>query len=153
MMLVELYREGYQNLTGIDYSANAIALAKQIAADQDMEITYEELDLLNSNEITQKLGTKTFDIVHDKGTYDAISLHPEDPAAKRAQYIDNLFKLTSNDGLLILSSCNWTEAELCSSLKGKFQLYKTIPTPTFRFGGSIGSVVTQSVFKKLTTSD
>lgn len=148
MMLVELYREGYRNLTGIDYSANAITLAKQIAADQNMDIAYEMLDLLNSNEIVQKFETKTFDVVHDKGTYDAISLHPEHPAEKRAQYIENLFQLTSNNGLLILSSCNWTEAELCSSLKGKFQMYKTIPTPTFKFGGSVGSVVTQIVFKK-----
>lgn len=153
MMLVELHREGYRNLTGIDYSANAITLAKQIAADQNMNIAYEVLDLLDSNEIVQKFGTKTFDIVHDKGTYDAISLHPDNPAEKRAQYIANLFKLTSNNGLLILSSCNWTEAELCASLTGKFQLYKTIPTPTFKFGGSVGSVVTQIVFKKCTPSE
>lgn len=152
MMLVELYREGYRNLTGTDYSANAIALAKQIAADQNMDITYEELDLLNGSAIEQKFGSKTFDVVHDKGTYDAISLHPDNPAEKRALYIDNLVKLTSNDGLLILSSCNWTEAELCSSLNGKFQLYKRIPTPTFKFGGSVGSVVTQIVFKKSTTN-
>lgn len=152
MMLVELYREGYRNLTGIDYSANAIALAKQIATDQNMNITYEMLDLLQNNEITHKFGANTFDVVHDKGTYDAISLHPDNPAAKRAQYIENLFKLTTNNGLLILSSCNWTEAELCSSLHGKFQLYKTIPTPTFKFGGSVGSVVTQIVFKKSTTT-
>lgn len=148
MMLVELYREGYKNLTGIDYSANAVTLAKQIASDQNMNIAYEMLDLLDSNDILRKFGTKTFDVVHDKGTYDAISLHPDNPAEKRAQYIENLFKLTSSDGLLILSSCNWTDAELCASLNGKFQLYKGIPTPTFKFGGSVGSVVTQIVFKK-----
>lgn len=153
MMLVELYREGYQHLTGIDYSANAITLAKQIAADQNMNITYEQLDLLKPNEITHKFGAKTFNVVHDKGTYDAISLHPDSPAEKRAQYIENVFKLTSNNGLLILSSCNWTEAELCSSFNEKFQLYKIIPTPTFKFGGSVGSVVTQIVFKKFTTSN
>lgn len=153
MMLVELYREGFKNLTGTDYSANAITLAKQIAAHQNMDITYEMLDLLNSDEIVQKFGAKTFDIVHDKGTYDAISLHPERPAEKRAQYVENLFKLTSNNGLLILSSCNWTEAELGTSLSGKFQLHKRIPTPTFRFGGSVGSVVTQIVCKKITPTN
>ncbi|XP_031617904.1 EEF1A lysine methyltransferase 2 [Contarinia nasturtii] len=148
MMLVELYREGYKNLSGVDYSENAIELAKQIAADQDMQITYEVLDLLNATQITEKFGNKQFDIVHDKGTYDAISIHPENPAEKRAAYIQNLHNLTSNNGLLILSSCNWTESELCTSLNGKFELYKTIPTPTFKFGGSVGSVVTQIVFKK-----
>lgn len=148
MMLVELYREGYKHLTGVDYSASAVELAKQIAADQDMSIAYEVLDLLQRDEIVQTFGDKQFDIVHDKGTYDAISLHPENPAEKRAQYIDNLYNLTSKQGLLILSSCNWTENELCVSLSGKFELYKTIPTPTFKFGGSVGSVVTQVVFKK-----
>lgn len=149
MMLVELYREGYKNLTGVDYSENAIELAKQIAADQNMEITYNVVDLLNADEIAQKFDGKKFDIVHDKGTYDAISIHPENPAEKRQKYIQSLYNLTSDNGLLILTSCNWTEAELCTSLSGKFALYKTIPTPTFKFGGSVGSVVTQIVFKKV----
>lgn len=149
MMLVELYREGYKNLTGVDYSENAIELAKQIAADQDMQITYKVLDLLDDTDITEKFGNKQFDIVHDKGTYDAISIHPENPAEKRAAYIQNIHNLTSDNGLLILTSCNWTETELCTSLKGKFELYKIIPTPTFKFGGSTGSVVTQIVFKKI----
>lgn len=148
MILVELYREGYKHLTGADYSANAIDLAKQIAADQNMNITYTVLDLLNADEIKQKCNDKQFDVVHDKGTYDAISLHPENPSEKRAIYIQNLFNLTSDDGLLILSSCNWTESELRTSLNGKFEFYKIIPTPTFKFGGSVGSVVTQIVFKK-----
>lgn len=153
MMLVELYREGYTNLTGVDYSANAIELAAQIAADQNMNITYTVLDLLSADEIKQKFGDKQFDVVHDKGTYDAISLHPENPAEKRVMYIENLYNLASSSGLLILSSCNWTEAELCTSLSGKFEPYKKIPTPTFKFGGSVGSVVTQIVFKKCTATD
>lgn len=148
MMLVELYREGYKHLTGVDYSANAIELAKQIAGDQDMDINYKVIDLLNAQDINDKFGDKKFDIVHDKGTYDAISLHPENPAEKRSIYIQSLYDLTSDGGLLILSSCNWTESELCTSLSGKFELYKRIPTPTFKFGGSVGSVVTQIVLKK-----
>lgn len=153
MMLVELYREGYENLTGTDYSENAIELSKRIATDQNMDITYEILNLLNMNEITQKFGDKQFDIVHDKGTYDAISLHPDNSKEKRSTYIQNLYNLTSDSGLLILSSCNWTESELCTSLSEKFQLHKMIPTPSFKFGGSVGNVVTQIVFKKCPSSD
>lgn len=148
MMLVELYRENFKNLTGIDYAENAIQLAKQIASDQDMNIDYKVIDLLDRNDIESKIGRKLYDIVHDKGTYDAISLHPENPAEKRSTYIQHLFNLTANDGLLILTSCNWTEDELCKSFNGKFSKYKSIPTPTFKFGGSVGSVVTQIVFKK-----
>lgn len=149
MMLIELYREGYKRLTGVDYSVNAINLSKRIADDQDIDITYEVLDLLSADEIKRLFGDKKFDVVHDKGTYDAISLHPDDPTEKRLKYIQNLYDITSNDGHLILSSCNWTEDELCKSLVGKFEIYKTIPTPTFKFGGKVGSVVTQVVFKKM----
>lgn len=149
MMLIELWRENFKNLTGIDYSASAIELSKQIAADQNILIAYEVLDLLSSNEIKQRLGDKKFDIVHDKGTYDAVSLHPDDPAVKRNLYIENVYNITADDGLFILSSCNWTEDELCESLIGKFIKYKSIPTPTFKFGGKVGSVVTQTVFKKI----
>lgn len=150
MMLVELHREGYKNLAGADYSENAIELAKRIAADQDININYNVLDLLDPQDIKSKLDGKTFDIVHDKGTYDAISLHPDNPTEKRSIYIQHLYGMTSADGLLILSSCNWTEDELCKSFCGKFNKFKTIPTPTFKFGGSVGSVVTQVVFKKCT---
>lgn len=148
MMLIELAREGFTNLTGIDYSANAIELSKQIAVDQELNITYKVLDLLNETEIQQHLGTEQFDIVHDKGTYDAISLHPKNPTEQRNLYIEFVHKITTENGLLILTCGNWTEDELCAMLSDKFVKHKTIPTPTFKFGNSVGSVVTQLVFKK-----
>lgn len=149
MMLIELYREEFTNLTGADYSENAIELASQIAKDQQMNINYVVLDLLDQADVEQKFGNQPFDIIHDKGTYDAISLHPDNPQEKRNKYISILHSLAAADGLLILSSCNWTEIELVTALKGKFEKFKMIPTPTFRFGGSEGSVVTQIVFKKV----
>lgn len=148
MMLIELAREGFTHLTGVDYSANAIELAKQIAADQNINITYKVLDLLDQNSIRDQLESTKYDIVHDKGTYDAISLHPENPNEKRNLYINHVHEMMAENGLLILTSCNWTEDELCTSFDGKFEKFKTIPTPTFKFGGKEGSVVTQIVFKR-----
>lgn len=147
-MLIELAREEYKNLMGIDYSTNAIELSKSIAADQELDIEYSVLDLLSSENIQEVLGSRQFDIVHDKGTYDAISLHPDDPQSKREAYISNVHKMLDNEGLFILTSCNWTEDELLRSFTGRFIIYKTIPTPTFKFGGKTGSVITQIVFKK-----
>lgn len=149
MMLIELAREGYVNLTGIDYSSNAIELSKQIAADQDLNINYHVLDMLDEHDIRKHFADTKFDVVHDKGTYDAISIHPDNPAEKRATYINHLHKITAEDGLLLLTSCNWTEDELCRSLATKFIKHALIPTPTFKFGGKEGSVVTQIVFKKI----
>lgn len=148
-MLIELAREDYINLTGIDYSPTAIELSKCIAADQSFDIEYKVLDLLDSSNITETLDDRQFDVVHDKGTYDAISLHPDDPSSKRNAYITNVHNMTTDDGLFILTSCNWTEDELSVQFEGRFVKHKVIPTPTFRFGGKTGSVITQIVFKKV----
>lgn len=149
MMLIELAREGFTKLTGMDYSANAIRLAQHIATDQNIRIDYRVGDLL-SDTFASEFGQ--FGIVHDKGTYDAISLHPEDPKAKRERYIDNAHRLLSDDdpnAMLILTSCNWTESELCTAFAGRFERMAAIPTPSFMFGGKVGSVVTSLVFRKV----
>uniref|UniRef100_A0A2M4AX98 Protein-lysine N-methyltransferase n=1 Tax=Anopheles triannulatus TaxID=58253 RepID=A0A2M4AX98_9DIPT len=145
MMLVELAREGYSNLTGIDYSPKAIELAKAICRDQDLSIEYRVVDLMSESETTA-LGQ--FKVVHDKGTYDAISLHPEDSKTMRSQYIASVHRMLRDDGIFVLTSCNWTESELVKSFEGRFNLRTVIPTPTFKFGGKVGSVVTSIVFTK-----
>uniref|UniRef100_A0A2M4BYY1 Protein-lysine N-methyltransferase n=1 Tax=Anopheles marajoara TaxID=58244 RepID=A0A2M4BYY1_9DIPT len=145
MMLVELAREGYSNLTGIDYSPKAIELAKAICRDQDLSIDYRVVDLMSESETTA-LGQ--FKVVHDKGTYDAISLHPEDSKTMRNHYIASVHRLLRDDGIFVLTSCNWTESELVKSFEERFNLRTVIPTPTFKFGGKVGSVVTSIVFTK-----
>ena len=67
-------------------------------------------------EIKQSLGRESFDVCFDKGTYDAISLCPDDATSKRQTYIENIAKILGPTGdkrkFLILTSCNWTESEL-----------------------------------------
>ncbi len=63
MMLIELAREGFTRLTGVDYSELAIELSQNIAKDQDIAIDYKVADLLSAD--CCNLGR--FDIVHDKG--------------------------------------------------------------------------------------
>lgn len=48
----------------------------------------------------------------DMGTYDAISLNPDDAKEKRQRYVTNIHKLLRDDGLFCIVSCNWTQAEL-----------------------------------------
>lgn len=83
------------------------------------------------------------------GTYDAVSLHPDDPKSKRETYILNIYNMLENEGLLIITSCNWTETELCKAFSSKFVKHSVIPAPSFKFGGQVGSLVTSIVFKKL----
>lgn len=145
MMLIELAREGYSNLTGVDYSPKAIELAQSIAKDQELDITYKVVDLLNESDV---MALGRFKVVHDKGTYDAVSLHPDNSKQMREKYIESVVQLLQDDGLFILTSCNWTQMELVKSFGEVFDLHVVIPTPSFKFGGAVGNVVTSVVFVK-----
>ena len=104
------------------------------------------------SEIQEILGRKSFDVCFDKGTYDAISLCPEAAKFKREKYIENvaeLLKSSSNSKTyLIITSCNWTKAELEEQLNEKFDLRAVIPTPQFKFGGVVGNNVTSVIFER-----
>jgi hypothetical protein len=56
--------------------------------------------------------TKKYKVVIDKGTYDAISLIPEDEMAARTAYLRTVKQVVSDDGLFVITSCNWTEEQL-----------------------------------------
>ena len=89
---------------------------------------------------------KTFNVCTDKGTYDAVSLNPNDSHHKRMEYIKNLKRHLSNSGLFIIVSCNWT----CSELKyhfSDFEFIEEIPAPTLTFGGKQGQTVSTCVFR------
>ena len=145
MFLIELAREGYHNLLGIDYSPKAIELSENIAKDQELEITYKVVDLLSESEVVN-LGK--FKVVHDKGTYDAVSLHPTDSKMMREKYIKSSHMMLQDDGYFMITSCNWTESELRVSFQDHFKVHRVIPTPSFKFGGKVGNVVTSIVFVK-----
>ncbi|XP_076253055.1 EEF1A lysine methyltransferase 2 [Rhynchophorus ferrugineus] len=137
--LIELANEGYTNLVGVDYSERAVILAQSIAENRGLNIKYSQCDILQGlNDV--------YDIVHDKGTYDAISLS-ENAQENRNMYIVNIEKALKSDGLFIITSCNWTHNELQDQYKDHFDLDCLIPTPQFKFGGKVGSVVSICVFK------
>ena len=52
------------------------------------------------------------DVVLDKGTYDAISLSPEEAKTKRQEYTKSVLKLLKRNSIFIIVSCNWTQDEL-----------------------------------------
>lgn len=106
-LLLELAAEGYKNLHGIDYSEAAITLAKSVAQQREYDfIKYETVDLLAGTWDSQQ-----FDVVLDKGTFDAISLNPELPDA-REKYVSAVRRITKPQGIFLITSCNWTQDEL-----------------------------------------
>ncbi|KAJ8950013.1 hypothetical protein NQ318_002424 [Aromia moschata] len=140
MLLVQLAEEGYTNLHGLDYSEKAIELAKAVAQKQKVNISYVTCNILE--EIKDD-----YDIIHDKGTYDAISLS-QNATDHRNKYIENMYASLKNDGILLITSCNWTQDELKDQFSKKFEQAEIIPTPQYRFGGKVGSIVSSCVFRK-----
>lgn len=99
---------------------------------------------LSSSQILQR----HYDILLDKGTYDAISLSPVDSKAMRTLYIQNVRKLLNAAGILWMTSCNWTSEELtehftCDAL---FIVREVVPVQAFKFGGKVGQTVCCVVF-------
>lgn len=143
MTLVELAKQGFANLTGVDYSQKAVDLARMVLNNNNLpNVKLEVCDILNNTL------SHDFKVVHDKGTYDAISLNPEDPATKRQKYVENIHRILSSKGYLVLISCNWTKEELLKHFANHFELESELPTDTFQFGGQTGNTVTQLVFRK-----
>lgn len=98
-------------------------------------------DILNENI------NYVYDIVHDKGTYDAISLYT-DTKKNRELYIEKVYQLLSPQGFFIITSCNWTKLEIEEHFKQKLCIKEIIPTPQFSFGGISGNTITSLIFVK-----
>jgi len=113
-----------------------------------------------------------FDLVLDKGTFDAISLSE---SGGRAEYIESAWKILSDDpsAVFLITSCNWVREELIQQFSASelFNLpvlvstlaaflthtpfrragfeYKThVRYPTFTFGGQTGQKICTVAFKK-----
>ncbi|XP_021891324.1 EEF1A lysine methyltransferase 2 [Carica papaya] len=164
LLLQELSKQGFSDLTGIDYSEGAIDLAKRLA-DRD---GFSNINFLVDDVLETKL-ERQFKLVMDKGTLDAIGLHP-DGTIKRIMYWDSVSKLVAPGGLLVITSCNNTKEELVQEVENfnqrkanlsqnpdvpdsevcrdpPFQYVNHVRTyPTFMFGGSVGSRVATVAF-------
>jgi EEF1A lysine methyltransferase 2 len=136
-LLFALIEAGYaaDHAAAIDYSADAVQLAKAVAAQRDLEtVLIVECDFLASAPLPFRCKGQedaTWDLLLDKGTYDAISLgekdqHGRSPAATYPARAASLlrpggfflitcapeFKFTFNCSSDFPAACNFTEDEL-----------------------------------------
>ncbi|KIW06339.1 uncharacterized protein PV09_02802 [Verruconis gallopava] len=178
-LLFALRDAGWDGLMlGVDYSAKSVQLARQIgkarteqnegqddAEDEhdDTEgkstrpVYFAEYDILNPTPLSDAPAAG-FDVVLDKGTFDAISLSSETtPDGRRIceTYCEKVLPLLKTGGLFVITSCNWTEDELTAwfvhdtpSVAGSFELCDRIEYPSFTFGGRKGSSVATLCFKR-----
>jgi len=110
ILLIQLAKQGFDNLTGVDYSASAVDLANAIATNRKISITYKTLDILNT--AADRTGEKKYNLLLDKGTYDAISLMEDFGPALRHQYLSATSEMLAEDGLFLIATCNWTREEI-----------------------------------------
>ncbi|KHN47249.1 Methyltransferase-like protein 10 [Glycine soja] len=165
LLLQELAKQGFSDLTGTDYSERAISLAQSLANRDG----FSNVKFLVDDVLETKL-EQEFRLVMDKGTLDAIGLHPDGPV-KRMMYWDSVSRLVASGGILVITSCNNTKDELVQEVESfnqrkiataqelgavkdeepcrepPFQYVNHVRTyPTFMFGGSVGSRVATVAF-------
>ncbi|XP_049620486.1 EEF1A lysine methyltransferase 2 isoform X2 [Suncus etruscus] len=140
-----LAKLGFSNITGIDYSSAAIQLSGSIIEKAGLSnIMLKVEDFLNLS-----TSLRGFQICIDKGTFDAVSLSPDDASEKRKQYLSSLACALQTGGFFLITSCNWTKEELLTEFSNGFELFEELPTPRFSFGGRSGNSVTALVFRKV----
>lgn len=143
-MLISLLKAGFTKLTGVDYSDEGITLAKKISSqvENGSNILFRQQDVLNRDQILER-----FDIVIDKGTFDAICLNPSVSDIKHLQesYVSYILESLKENGYFIICSCNWTKEELLKHFS-KLNLVDEILSPSMTFGGKEGNRVTCLVF-------
>jgi SAM-dependent methyltransferase len=155
-LLFALREDEWQgSMCGVDYSEQSIQLAEQIRdskGEGHADIQFAQWDILN-----QRPGSwlrDGFNIVLDKGTFDAICLSQEtDEQGRRISegYREKVQPLVKEGGRFLITSCNWTEEELRGWFEGESSglvFEDKVKYPSFTFGGKTGSSVVTLCFKK-----
>lgn len=142
-------------MVGVDYAPQSVKLADEICQSKGEEyadIQFHEWDLLGQD-AGAWLGDG-FDVVLDKGTFDAICLAQETDAQGRRiceGYREKVEKLIKKGGRFLITSCNWTEEEVKGwfDVEGGELVYESkAKYPSFTFGGKTGTSVCTLCFRR-----
>ncbi|SCU95811.1 LAME_0F13586g1_1 [Lachancea meyersii CBS 8951] len=150
-LLFQLHEEGFGGkMVGVDYSFKSVEFAQEILKTQYQDsdnFEFSAADIFDPNWQPPK-----FDVVLDKGTLDAIALSGLKMANGESivqAYPEVIEKLTKKDSVFLITSCNFTEAELKQIIESEsLQLWQSIKYPAFRFGGQEGSTICSLAFVK-----
>ncbi|KAL8636226.1 MAG: hypothetical protein Q9228_006358 [Teloschistes exilis] len=167
-----LLREGgfTGSMLGVDYSPASVELASRIAGQKGLSVEgeagvrFNEWDIVSGNWADS--GEGEFDVVLDKGTFDAVSLSADTDGEGRRVcegYRAKVLPMVKVGGRFLVTSCNWTEEELkgwfeWSALEGggkgedgggKFKWEGRVEYPRFKFGGVEGQSVSGVCFKRV----
>ncbi|KAG6002984.1 hypothetical protein E4U21_002459 [Claviceps maximensis] len=189
-MLFSLREQGWcGRALGVDYSPQSVQLARQVCAAKteglsssssssdpwQPDVRFAEWDIMKGSYETVLRGHESesdgqaWDVVLDKGTFDAVSLSEERTVDGRRVcevYPERILPLVRKGGLFLITSCNWTEEELTKwfvgsrgqdrndddaeshALDGRFVPAGRVEYRTFSFGGVKGQTISTLCFRK-----
>ncbi len=162
---------------GVDYSAASVALAREVTEEEEEEgkgeeneggrlefmvwdILRDEPGALGQQQQQSPQSQQGWDVVLDKGTFDAVSLSDErDGAGRRVceGYRERVLALLRPGGWFLVTSCNWTEAELQGWFskreeqdeeEGRLEVVGKVEYPSFSFGGVKGQTISTLCLEK-----
>ena len=112
-LLFALFQSGYapERMLGIDYSSDALKLAKSIASSRGIpQITFNVCDFLEGDPpllsvMDYPSTNDAWDLILDKGTYDAISLGERDASGRSpaAKYPERIARLLQAGGHFLIT--------------------------------------------------
>lgn len=166
---------GFQGrMVGTDYSHRSVEFAVSIAASRTPPtvpvIEFLQHDIMTSppSVVLTAPNECGYDVVLDKGTFDAISLSEErlpnangnggegigNGNGKRLceGYKDRIVPLLKEGGIFLVTSCNWTEEELRGWFEdgvGELVFEKALRYKSFVFGGREGQSISSVCFRKM----
>ncbi|KAF2249465.1 S-adenosyl-L-methionine-dependent methyltransferase [Trematosphaeria pertusa] len=156
-LLFVLREDGWLGeMVGVDYSAQSVKLAREICTSKGedyADVRFYEWDVL-AQPPGAWLPSSGFDVVLDKGTFDAICLSQEMDAQGRRiceGYREKVERLIKRGGRFLITSCNWTDEELKGWFEvdgGELVYEDKVKYPSFTFGGRTGTSVCTLCFKK-----
>ncbi|KAH8099962.1 S-adenosyl-L-methionine-dependent methyltransferase [Cristinia sonorae] len=161
-LLFALVEAGYNpsRICGVDYSDDAIKLAKAIATtkgEEAEEIKFDACDFLTvfPEGLEKETGVDVWDLVLDKGTFDAMALAEKDREGKHPAdaYPRRIAQVLRPGGHFLIVSCNFTEQELRAKFVNDvtgLKYHSRIPFPSFSFGGASGNQYSSIAVQKST---
>ena len=148
VFLYKLSKNNYTNLYGIDYSPDSIKFAKMVIDSKEQKHGKEFKIHLFCEDINtnNKIINETFDVIHDKGSFDAYMMNKNNTLEQYYKYIKSYSK---NGTTFIITSCNNTREELRNKfpLEKGFQYIDEIKNKTFVFGGQEGQQQATQIYK------
>jgi EEF1A lysine methyltransferase 2 len=131
-----------QDAWGSDYIDEALVIAEKYAKD----VHYIHSLKFVCDDILATTIDRSFDLVVDKGTFDAIALSGKEE--DKVAYRNSINALCTK--YFVVTSCNFVKDELVAFFSGTtWQVKQQIPYPVFSFGGATGSTVTSLVFERV----